>query len=158
MKNRVFFILSIICISCNNQSSQNTEALKDSAKKVITNDPISTIRTTINPKPVASFSKKIPDELNDWKFAVNIYETKETFHYLLKMQYMELRADDTLKIPNFGTAPKIEIRQGEKPFSCVVGFLDKNNEFKEYKLVSIKDKNLSVHILHRYAVTTYERK
>jgi len=96
--------------------------------------------------------------LNDWKFAVNIYETKETFHYLMKMQYMELRADDTLKIPNFGTAPKIEIKQGSEPLSCIVGFLDKNNQFKEYKLVSIKDKNLSVHILHRYAVTTYESK
>jgi len=156
MKNRVFFILSIICISCNNQSSQNTEALKDSAKKVITNDPISTIRTTINPKPVASFSKKIPDELNDWKFAVNIYETKETFHYLLKMQYMELRATDTLKIPNFGIAPKIEIHEGTDAYSCIIGFLDKNNSFKAYKMVIAKDDRLKVTVLHHYAVETYK--
>lgn len=157
-----FFLLTlfILGISCNNEYKKDAEptGTKDS---VVTSAPpvgVSLTRDVVNSKPVAAFVKKVPNELNDWKFAVNIYETKETFHYLMKMQYMELKADDTLKIPNFGIAPKIEIKQGSEPFSCIVGFLDKNNQFKEYKLVSVKDKNLSVHILHRYAVTTYGNK
>jgi hypothetical protein len=112
----------------------------------------------VNPKPVASFAKKVPDELNDWKFAVNIYETKETFYFLMKMQYMELMAEDTLKIPNFGIAPKIEVKAGKDSYSCIIGFLDKQNVFKEYKLVTAKDGNLSVKILHRYASVAYEVK
>ena len=160
MNRLVLLTLFILGISCHNEYQQDSTTIvkKDSVAKVTSTPVVSLTRDIVNPKPVATFSKKVPDELNDWKFAVNIYETKETFHYLMKMQYMELRANDTLKIPNFGTAPKIEIKQGSEPLSCIVGFLDKNNQFKEYKLVSIKDKNLSVHILHRYAVTTYESK
>jgi hypothetical protein len=159
--SRLFLLtLFILGISCNNEYKQDSKTVsaKDSVAKQSQPVGVSLTRDVVNPKPVATFVKKVPDKLNDWKFAVSIYETKETFHYLMKMQYMELRADDTLKIPNFGTAPKVEIKQGSEPFSCIVGFLDKNNQFKEYKLVSIKDKNLSVHILRRYAVTTYESK
>lgn len=160
MKQILFFFICVISISCNDQS--NTTSVNNSDKKdsvvIVTNDPISTTRDVVNPKPVASFSKKVPDELNDWKFAVNIYETKETFHYLMKMQYMELAAEDTLKIPNFGTMPKVEIKPGSDTYSCIIGFLDKQNFFREYKLVSAKDDNLSVKILHRYSVGTYHAK
>lgn len=157
MKQLLFFSLLIICSSCGNESNTTTEKLsKDSL--VVKKEPVPEIRTAINTKPVASFSKKIPDELNDWKFAVNIYETKETFRYLMRMQYMELTAEDTLKIPNFGIAPKIEVKPGKDSYSCIIGFLDKQNVFKEYKLVTAKDGNLSVKILHRYTAITYEAK
>jgi len=159
MRYIVVFCLSVITFSCsdNNQNNTAENTAKDSVVKVI-KDTIATIREVVDPKPIASFSKKVPDELNDWKFAVNIYETKETFHYLMKMQYMELRAEDTLKIPNFGIAPKIEIKEGKDEYSCIIGFLDKQNAFKEYKLVSAKNDKLSVKVLHRYAAVTYEAK
>jgi hypothetical protein len=147
----------VISISCSDQNTAATGSNKDSVVAA-TNDAISTTREVVNPSPVASFSKKVPDELNDWRFSVNVYETKETFHYLMKMQYMELSAEDTLKIPNFGTMPKVEIKPGTDTYSCIIGFLDKQNIFREYKLVSAKDDNLSVKILHRYAVETYKAK
>ncbi|CAN5431242.1 hypothetical protein BH10BAC2_BH10BAC2_49720 [soil metagenome] len=156
MKRLMFFSLLIIFSSCDNESSIVVEnPTKDS---VVNKEPVPEMRTTVNTKPVASFSKKVPDELNDWKFAVNIYETKETFHYLMKMQYMELTAEDTLKIPNFGIVPNIEVKAGKEPYSCIIGFLDKQNVFKEYKLVTAKEGNLSVRILHRYAAVIYEVK
>ncbi|QEC66459.1 hypothetical protein FRZ67_03805 [Panacibacter ginsenosidivorans] len=159
MKQITCLFLMLLGLSCSNQSNIIAEnnSNKDSAI-VSTNTEIPTTRKAVNPKPIASFSKEIPNELNDWKFAVNVYETKETFHYVMKMQYMELAAEDTLKIPNFGTMPKIEIRPGADTYSCIIGFLDKQNTFREYKLVTAKEDRLSVKILHRYAVETYQAK
>jgi len=159
MKLLQYFPLLFIFCSCGNEHNTNVSE-PPATDTVITlkKETVPEIRTTVSPKPVAYFSKKVPDELNDWKFAVNIYETKETFHFLMKMQYMELTAEDTLKIPNFGIAPKIEVRAGKDPYACIIGFLDKQNVFQEYKLVTAKEGNLSVKILHRYAAVTYEAK
>lgn len=158
MKLLLFFSLLIMCSSCGSENNTTAENTTKDSVVVVKKETVPEIRENVNTKPVASFSKKVPDELNDWKFSVNIYETRETFHYLMKMQYMELRAEDTLKIPNFGITPKIEIKAGKDPYSCIIGFLDKQNVFKEYKLVTAKDGNLSVKILHRYAAVAYEVK
>jgi hypothetical protein len=147
MKNLfVVCIVVITIISCN--GNQNASP----------NDAISTTRKEINPKPVASFVKPVPDSLNNWHFSVDVYETEETFRYLMKIEYMELRETDTLKIPNIGIEPKIEIRKGKDDYSCIVGFFDRDNNFKEYKLVNAKDDKLKVTILHHYGVATYESK
>ena len=158
MKYFIIFSFIAFTIACNEQtkSTESTTTNNDAARE--SPKPVSIIpetRDMVSKKTVASFSKKIPDELNDWKFAVNVYETKQTFNFLMKMQYMELTAEDTLKIPNFGIEPKVEIREGKDQYSCIIGFLDKNNKFKEYKLISAKDDKLSVKILHRYASVTY---
>lgn len=158
MKLLIFFSLLIICTSCGNENNTTAVHTTKDSVMLVKKETVPEIRENINTKPVATFSKKVPDELNDWKFSVNIYETRETFHYLMKMQYMELTAEDTLKIPNFGITPTIEVKAGKDPYSCIIGFLDKQNVFKEYKLVTAKDGNLSVKILHRYAAVTYEAK
>ena len=94
--------------SCNNAGNENVKiGVINDSPAVVTNDAtIATERAVISKKPIASFYKKVPDELNDWHFTVEVYETKETFHYLMKMQYKELLAGDTLKIPNFGIEQK----------------------------------------------------
>jgi hypothetical protein len=66
--------------------------------------------------------------------------------------------EDTLKIPNFGIMPKVEIQKGEKEQSCIIGFLDKNGVFKEYKLVRIKNEQLKISTLKYYAKTKYKVK
>jgi hypothetical protein len=152
MKNLfVVCIVVITIISCNGNQNASPGA-------VVTNDTISTTRKEINPKPVASFVKPVPDSLNNWHFSVDVYETEETFHYLMKMEYMELRETDTLKIPNIGIEPKIEIQKGKDDYSCIVGFFDRSNNFKEYKLISAKDDELKVTVLHHYGVATYQSK
>lgn len=159
MRNSLSLVLSIFLFSCN-QAEHHKINKADSTDATVTT-PVAAINETrekVSEQPVATFSKKVPDELNDWKFAVNVYETKNTFRFLMKMQYMELTAEDTLKIPDFGIEPAIVIKPGKEPFSCIVGFLDKDQQFKEYKLVTAKDDNLSVKILHRYATVTYEAK
>lgn len=158
MKWCLIFIFSVVIASCKNDntSSSNNSDTNNNKPSIVKTDTIPTIRKEINPNPVASFSKRIPDELNDWHFSVNVYETKETFHYLMKLEYMEMREKDTLKIPNIGIMPKIEIRPGKEDYSCIIGFYDKANNFKEYKQVTAKNGSLLVKVLRHYGVATYQ--
>jgi len=154
MKYYSFFIL-LAMFACNQQNNQDNKV--EQSIKVV-NDTINTERTTVNPEPVASYSEKVKDPLNNWVFAVDVYETKATFNFLVKMKYKELEAEDTLTIPNFGIAPKVEIRKGDKDQSCIIGFMDKNNQFKSYKLVQISNKQLKISTLRHYARTRYKVK
>jgi hypothetical protein len=152
MKYTILFLLAIISACSNGNAPGNNNTT------VASNDAIPTLRENVNPKPVASFSKPIPKSLNNWRFAVDVYETKETFRYLVKLEYMELRETDTLKIPNIGIWPKVEIRPGRGEYSCIIGFFDTQNNFKEYKEVTAKDDKLKVTVLHHYGVATYQSK
>jgi hypothetical protein len=109
-------------------------------------------RTEVNKTAVASYSEKIKNPLNDWRFKVELFETPKTFSYLMTLEYEEMREKDTLKIPNLGFPPKPEIRKGDEPNSCIIGFLDKENKFREYKKVSAKNNNLKVTTLKHYRV------
>ncbi len=111
----------------------------------------------MNDKPVASFSKLIQDEFNKWEFSVNIYETTETFKYLLKLRYKELRITDTLTIPNFSIYPKPDIKNDKKN-SCIISFADKKGDFKAYKMVAIKNERLKIIGLKSYFVCVYKTK
>ena len=86
---------------------------------------------------------------------MSLYETKNTFHYLIKIQYKNLEVEDTLRVPNFGISPSVEIIKGDKRPSCIVGFLDKDKRFRESKLVYFEDNRLKIHVLKHYAVSTY---
>ena len=160
MKHLLAALILSSIFSCNNTGKENVKigVINDSPTVATNTATIPTERAVVSKKAIASFYKKVPDDLNDWHFSVDVYETKETFHYLMKMQYKELLAEDTLKIPNFGIEPKIEIHEGKDKYACILGFLDKENKFLEYKQVSVKDDNLKVTVLHRYAVSTYQSK
>lgn len=88
-------------------------------------------------------------------FGVKVYETPFTFQYLLEMQYEGMIETDTLKIPNFGTWPVVEVHKGADKLSCIIGFLDKQKSFKEYKMLSAKGDKLSLVTLNRYGVGVY---
>ena len=104
-------------------------------------------RKEIRKEPVAEYKVKTSDQLNDWYFKVQLLETNKTFHYLLKMEYEEVVGEDTLKLPDFGMI------KGKDKYSCIVGFYDKDNKFREYKLVAVKNgKELKLTTLNHYAV------
>ena len=110
-------------------------------------------RTSVKEAPVAQYSEKTDDPLNDWYFSVSIYETPATFHYLLKLQFEEIRGEDTLKIPNLGFAPEPVLQKGPEKYSCIIGFRDKDGEFREYKKVHVKGNSLKITTLKHYAVS-----
>ncbi|TLU99085.1 hypothetical protein [Dyadobacter luticola] len=149
------FIFLLTFAACQQKSDQKQEG--DSGYTVI-NDTIPLTREKVQAGPVAAYSEKVKDPYNDWRFAVEVFETGQTFTYLMKIKYMELDAEDTLKIPNFGIMPKVEIQKGPAEQSCIVGFLDKKGVFKEYKSVAVEDKQLKIKTLRHYARTRYKVK
>lgn len=153
MRKRSFVLISLAFAGCSAPvSSGNT---KDSTV-VIPADTVSQLRTHINSTPAAIYSEKIPDELNDWKFEVSLYETSKTFQYLLRVRYKELRIADSLQVPDLGILPEVAIHKGKDPLSCIIGFLDKKDEFKEYKLVRIKNDQLKITTINNYRIARYK--
>ena len=148
----LFFLLTLF--ACN----QNSKNRKDAQCNEIANDTIALERQTVESSPVASYTEKVKDPLNDWRFSVDVYETKSTFDFLVKIKYKELDAEDNIKIPNFGITPKVEVRKGKEEQSCIVGFLDKDGVFKEYKLVQVKNQELKISTIKHYARTLYKVK
>ncbi|MCE7066549.1 hypothetical protein [Dyadobacter sp. CY326] len=148
-------LLLLTLFACNqNDKGKNS----DGSPSGIVNDTIPLQRTSVENSPVASYSEKVKDPLNDWRFSVDIYETKSTFDFLVKIKYKELDAEDNIKIPNFGIMPKVEVRKGKTDQSCIIGFLDKAGEFKEYKLVQVKNQQLKISTIKHYARTLYKVK
>ncbi|MDD2793642.1 MAG: hypothetical protein PHD73_10730 [Sediminibacterium sp.] len=148
--------LLFFCISCNNSDAVQTEQAPESAAPAA--EAVSPTRANPKVEAVAAYSEKVDDGVNyanNWKFAVQMYETPKTFNYLIKIDYKELHLTDSLGIPNFGIAPKVELRKGADPRTCIIGFLDRKGEFKEYKKVAVKNEQLKITTINRYSVATY---
>lgn len=109
-------------------------------------------RKEVKKEPVADYMEKLNDPLNNWHFSVQLYETPQTFKYLIKMQFEEVRGEDTLKLPNFGLEPQPVLQKGKEKYSCIIGFMDKDKKFREYKLVSASGSELKLTTLNHYSV------
>ncbi len=144
-------LIFIFIAGCN---TNNENDGKDSVELKYKN--ITETRASVNFLPIKMYSEVMKSfETND-TFKVNLYETKQTFKYLIKINYKQLDAEDTLRIPNFGINPLIEIKKGDKRPSCIVGFFDEHKQFRESKMVSYEDSEIKIHVLKHYAVTTYQ--
>ncbi|RYG44704.1 MAG: hypothetical protein EOO01_19000 [Chitinophagaceae bacterium] len=152
-------VLLFLFSSCDNGATdKDRQASSDSSGSTVGGtakpDPASFPLERSNPKTdaIATYSRKIENPLNDWYFKVQLFETPQTFKFLMKMQYEEMNEKDTLKIPNLGYEPKLEIRKGEENYSCIIGFIDNKNQFREYKKVLAKNNTLKVTTLKHYGV------
>jgi hypothetical protein len=148
-----FPIIFLVFMSCEQKKAkapENTPVLK--------NDTIPETRSTVSKKPVAGYSEKIKNPLNDWKFAVELFETPATFSFLMAIEYEAMNVTDTITIPNFGILPRLDVIKGEEPLSCIVGFYDKKDQFMPYKQVCIKGKQLKINTLQHYARTRFRKK
>lgn len=143
MKKYCYLLSLVLLFACNKK--KESEGTKESSMTVL-NDTIPTVRKVVSKTAVASYSEVVKDKdnLNDWKFAVDVFETEETFQYKVKIKYKELDADDNLTVPNFGIQPKVKIEKGEEALSCVIGFLDKDGAFKEFKRVEVIGDQLKI--------------
>jgi len=118
------------------------------------NEVISVSRKKVNKDPVASYVIPMGDPKLDRKFGVQIFETPFTFKYLLMMFHDGTEQQDTLYIPNIGISPVIQIKPGNETLSCVIGFLDKEKTFREYKMLSATNDQLRLTTLKKYSLTT----
>ncbi len=152
MKNTIgfFLLLSIIHMGCNNNAEQSKTP--SATTVVIPADSIAELRSTVRKEAVASHQQKVPDEFNDWKFAVYLYETERRFHYTVRMQYKELRITDSINIPNLGKEPIVAIKKDSLPYSCTIGFLDNKGVFKPYYRANIQKEQLRFRKIAAYGV------
>jgi hypothetical protein len=156
MRAIVYFGLLILSISCNSSENKQSESKVDTV--VIKAPSVSEERKLPSKKPIATFSKPIDDGLgnvNDWKFAVNIYETVKTFEYKVQIQYKEIRATEIITIPNFGIDPVVAIKPGKSSLDCIIGFNDSKALFKEYIQVNVKNEQLKFKKINSYSVVKY---
>ncbi len=157
--NRIFSICCIFLLSviqgCGDGSGQSVpeQSQENTATPETSEARVDERRTSVKEAPVAQYSVKTDDPLNDWYFSVSIYETPATFHYLLKLQFEEIRGEDTLKIPNLGYAPEPVLQKGPEKYSCIIGFRDREGQFREYKKVHVKGNSLKITTLKHYAVS-----
>jgi hypothetical protein len=156
----IFFALfCYLATSCGETASKKQTGKSDSSQAPVVVNAAASIplyRDNVKKEPVAEYRVKTDNPLNDWYFSVRLYETRKTFYYLIKLEHEELTGQDTLKLPNFGTLPQPVIRKGPEKYSCIIGFMDKENQFREYKKVYVIGERLKITALKHYAVATYQ--
>ncbi len=118
-------------------------------------DTIPITRKNISKIAVASYLQPMGDPKLDRKFGVEIFETPLTFKYKLFLYYDGIIETDTLSIPDFGIWPVVNVKPGTEKLSCIIGFLDGEKVFREYKLLSAKNNKLKLTSLKSYGVSTY---
>lgn len=116
------------------------------------NNVIPVIREKVNKQPVAAYIIPMGDPKLDRKFGVEIFETPSTFKFMLMMYYDGTEEHDTLKIPDIGIWPVIEVKPGADTLSCIIGFLDKEKVFREYKMLSATNNQLRLTTLKKYSL------
>jgi ABC-type enterochelin transport system substrate-binding protein len=158
LKKIAMATLGILSYSCQNQKSDENHTAQQMPESIVVNDTIPTTRIDVNPKAVASHHEKVNDPLNDWRFAIDLYETPHTFDYLLTIEYKSLHEKDTIHIPNFGIQPKVVIQKGEVPLSCIIGFHDKIGVFMPYKKIAVTGGQLKITTVRSYSRTRYKMK
>jgi hypothetical protein len=158
MKKQLIVVTAMLTLAaCQQQAKEEKKEEATEAKKeqVSATEKIPLTRDSVSKQPVAQFSQKTDNPLNDWYFSVKLYETPKTFSYLMRLQFEEITGEDTLRLPNLGIMPKPVIQKGPDKYSCIIGFMDNENKFREYKKVYVKDNTLKVTALKHYAV--YEK-
>ncbi len=143
------FLLCLFLTACQEKpaNKENTEATT-----VIKADTVALQRANIKTEAVAEHHEKVQDEFNDWKFTVQLFETKATFRYSVRIRYKELRVTEEIELPNLAAMPQPQIEQDKEPLSCIIGFLDKKGSFKPYYRVAVKNDRLQFKKIAGYAV------
>ena len=156
MKQVFIVVLILHLISCGtDNNNSNVKSDKDSV--VLNYENIPEERTTVNPNAIKTYTETVKSFETTDEFRVLLFETKKTFRYLIKIRYKQLDAEDTLRIPNFGIQPSVEIKAGNTRPSCIVGFYDEKKKFRESKLIYFENDKLKVRVLKYYSVATYRK-
>jgi len=148
------FILSA-CHSLSGDPSAATDspAVKRRALPMFKRNP--EFRTRVKKDPVDEYRIRTENSLNEMYFSVRLYETPATMKYLVKMEFEGITGEDTIKLPDMGTPPHPVLQKGPEKYSCIIGLLDNNKNFRELKKVYVTEKGqeLKITTLKHYMVT-----
>lgn len=112
-------------------------------------------RDHVKKEPVAEYREKTDNKLNDMYFSVQLFETPQTMRYFAKVDFEGLPGEDTIKLPDLGTVPHPVLQKGPDKYSCIIGLLDNDHQFRELKKVYVVNKGteLKITTLKHYVVT-----
>ena len=132
---RTFVLLSaLILFGCGSSSESNPD-----------------VRATIDPNPVATYSRKVDDPLNkDWTFFVRLYETRQERDFIARFGYEEMRDTDLVHFPDMGYPIRPALLKGPDSLSCYIGFLDPHNQFMYLKAVWVERDGLHHRTVRKY--------
>ena len=113
------------------------------------------LRAQVKKEPVDEYRVRTDNSLNEMYFSVRLYETSVTMKYLVKMEFEGITGEDTIKLPDMGTPPHPVLQKGPEKYSCIIGLLDNNKNFRELKKVYVTEKGqeLKITTLKHYMVT-----
>ena len=151
---RIFLLLFIAVVfgACNPVG--NDGPAKESSTTSKSSSDVDEARPNPKTAAIATYEKRTANDLNEWYFRVQLYETKQRFIYKLTMQYEEMNEEKEIGFPNLKMEPQPQIKKGAKEFEAIIGFLDNKGEFKEYLKVSAEGGSLQLKTLKHYAVST----
>jgi hypothetical protein len=112
-------------------------------------------RTQVKKEAVAEYQEKTGRLEGD--FVVMLYQTSKTMAFRADIEYEGLPGSDTINFPDLGTEPHPVLQKGEDKYSCIIGFLDNDKQFRELKLVHAKGASLKITTLRHWIVTNRYR-
>jgi hypothetical protein len=115
------------------------------------------VRAQVKKAPVAEYREKTGHIAGD--FVVRLYQTSKTMYYRTEVEFEGLPGTDTIKLPDLGTEPQPVLQKGDAKYSCVIGFLDNDKQFREMKLIHVTPKGdqFKISTLKHWVVTDHFR-
>lgn len=116
-----------------------------------------------NPEQRAHVKKEAVAEYREktklGEFVVRMYQTSRTMYYRIDVDFEGLPGSDTVHLPDLGTEPRPAVQKGATDKSCLVGFLDNDNQFREVKLVFVtpKGNQFKITTVRHWHVSTHYR-
>ena len=158
-----FILIAVLLISFGRNATAQERTGKDTFRVDASNPVLPSPRQNAEDRsktkkePVAEYRE--PTGHPHGNFVVKLYETSKTMHYRIEVDYEGLPGDDTVRVPDLGTVPRPALRKGSTPLSCIVGFLDNDNLFRELKLVYVtpKGNQFKITTLRHWHVSTHYR-
>jgi hypothetical protein len=158
-----FILLIVLLLSVGHNATAQVRSRKDTFRLDPSNPVLpsprqnSEERSKIKKEPVAEYRE--PTGHPHGTFVVSLYETSRTMRYRIAVDYEGLTGDDTVRLPDLGAIPRPALKKGSTPLSCIVGFLDNDNLFREVKLVYVtpKGNQFKITTLRHWHVSTHYR-
>ena len=150
MKIMIAFATILLFTACSQPAETNS---KTTTTVGTTASAMDLKRSTPKTEAVLQYEEKVGNDLNNWFFKVKLYETEKRFTYKMTLQHEEVSGEDEITFPNLGIEPQPVIKKGTSKYECIIGFMDQQGAFREYKKVHVIDGNLKVTTLKSYAIT-----
>ncbi|HEV2354694.1 MAG TPA: hypothetical protein VGR89_10640 [Puia sp.] len=154
-------VLSLFGYSCHSAADSERQPGKDTMLVDVSHPELPAprrnpeFRKQVRTEPVGQYKEKTGNISGD--FSVRLFETAKTMDYRAEVEWEGLPGSDTIKVPDLGIEPRPVLQKGPEKFSCIIGFLDNEKQFRELKLVQGRGNDLKITTLRHWVVTNHYR-